>query len=517
MNDSIPVVDLFAGPGGLSEGFASFEARGGHPFEIALSVEMDPEAHRTLQLRSFLRTLPLDRFFDAYVQFLRSRRGPSDQELLFSKFPEEARAAEAEALCREVGSSSFSDQDFALAVKKRVRRKKTWVLIGGPPCQAYSLVGRARRAREDRALFEADKKHRLYKHYLKILSEFRPPVFVMENVKGMLSSTLKGQRVLERMMQDLRQPNGSRGIRYRLVPFVESEGNLYADAEVRAEDFIIRCEDHGVPQARHRVIILGIDDRLDATPRVLRKQDAVSLRDVISDCPPLRSGISRGLDTAERWGNEICGVRECDCDPRVSRVMAEALKELRTDCSAGEDWTKYPARRPSRLVSTWYRRWQLGVLVNHETRNHIPADLRRYFFAACFAEASRASGSARSPKLGDFPHELLPAHKNINKRNPDSSVFADRFRVQLWDRPATTVTAHISKDGHYFIHPDPTQCRSLTVREAARIQTFPDDYAFLGTRTGQYRQVGNAVPPLLAIQLAEVIHDILRQSGKLHA
>ena len=138
----------------------------------------------------------------------------------------------------------------------------------------------------------------------------------------------------------------------------------------------------------------------------------------------------------------------------------------------------------------------------------MPSDLRRYAFAAVYADVT-----GRSPKLADFPESLLPDHQNV-ELGRFGKMFSDRFRVQLADEVSTTITSHISKDGHYFIHYDPQQCRSLTVREAARLQTFPDNYSFEGPRTEQYHQVGNAVPPYLASQIAEVIAEVLdRVSG----
>ena len=149
----------------------------------------------------------------------------------------------------------------------------------------------------------------------------------------------------------------------------------------------------------------------------------------------------------------------------------------------------------------WVRDGRLDVWLQHEARSHMASDLARYFYAATFTTVN-----GRSPKgHADFSLAgLAPAHKNWR-----SGKFVDRFRVQQSDRPSSTVTSHIAKDGHYFIHFDPIQCRSLTVREAARLQTFPDNYFFQGNRTEQYHQVGNAVPPLLAREIASICKTLL--------
>jgi len=153
-------------------------------------------------------------------------------------------------------------------------------------------------------------------------------------------------------------------------------------------------------------------------------------------------------------------------------------------------------------LSEWLLDPEVNGVLQHESRGHMRSDLHRYAFAAAFADCC-----GYSPTLDIYPPRLLPKHGNVDGRR---IPFSDRFRVQVWDEPSTTVVSHIAKDGHYYIHPDPAQCRSLSVREAARLQTFPDNYYFEGTRTQQYWQVGNAVPPFLARQIAGVVAAFTR-------
>jgi DNA (cytosine-5)-methyltransferase 1 len=156
----------------------------------------------------------------------------------------------------------------------------------------------------------------------------------------------------------------------------------------------------------------------------------------------------------------------------------------------------------------WFVDGRVEGICNHSTREHMPRDLHRYLYASCFAHCH-----GHSPKLRDFPTDLLPDHGNVHLALNGHGFFADRFRVQVGARCATTITSHMAKDGHGFIHPDPRQCRSLTVREAARLQTFPDNYLFSGPRTQQYVQVGNAVPPLLAQGIARIVWALLQKNG----
>ena len=150
-------------------------------------------------------------------------------------------------------------------------------------------------------------------------------------------------------------------------------------------------------------------------------------------------------------------------------------------------------------LKSWIQDDRINGIIQHESRAHMETDIARYSYVSLFATCKK-----RSPKISEFPEYLLPNHKNVHSGN-----FVDRFKSQLKGSPSKTITSHISKDSHAFIHFDPTQSRGLTVREAARIQTFPENYFFEGNRTQQYVQVGNAVPPFLSSLIGEIVEKII--------
>lgn len=510
MKTPIPVIDLFAGPGGLGEGFSAAQSRTGEPlFKIKLSIEKDEHAHRTLELRAFYRQFPQGNTPTGYYDYL---KGKITRDDLFGQHPKEALRAKNEAWLAELGKE---DRDIVKSrIEKSLNGAKTWILIGGPPCQAYSLVGRSRMIGGNRGKYEMDPRHFLYREYLQILADHQPPVFVMENVKGLLSAKLNQQSTFQKILADLQNPSlamseasPEKHISYKLFSISRrSPGNLFNEPE--PEDFIVRSEEYGIPQARHRIIILGIrSDVYQSEPGLLQPTSKVPIENVLGDLPHLRSGLSKESDTVEEWQQAIQSISNANwltsLDPILRKAILSATKQIDPSLTRGALFMAAKVK-PS-AHEHWYVDTALKGICNHETRSHIREDLHRYFFAAVYA---RVTG--RSPTLKDFPAELLPDHGNVGEAI-QNSMFNDRFRVQLCGRPSTTVVSHISKDGHYYIHYDPAQCRSLTVREAARLQTFPDNYFFEGNRTQQYHQVGNAVPPLLANKIAAIVYMIFNK------
>ncbi|MFD1694962.1 DNA cytosine methyltransferase [Roseibium aestuarii] len=505
MPASFGIVDLFAGPGGLGEGFASLREGGRKPFDIGISVEREASAHRTLTLRAFLRNyrdrhglLPRQ-----FVDFHAGRISEPDWETVGKTAWQHATA---EARCLELGTQPATDAIDAVIPSLR-RNFDDSILIGGPPCQAYSLVGRARARGKIGYVPEEDERHYLFREYISVLDRLRPAAFVMENVKGMLSSTVESRRVFEMLVEDLASlGTGGRHL-YELKAIRLEDGRASLQDFSKPSDFIVCAEEFGVPQRRHRVIIVGIRADLESgisgrSIEVARSPRTVA--EAIGNLPRLRSGLSRELDALPLWRAHAANAAATLADlfnANGDKHLAGSFGQL----ESGFDQVKALNRSSRSLpvsygqsrdeLLNWLECSELEAVAQHETRAHMVSDLGRYLFAAVFG-AQRGF----SPKAKDFPEELSPEHRNWK-----SGVFNDRFRVQIAGEPSTTVTSHISKDGHYFIHPDATQCRSLTVREAARLQTFPDDYYFLGNRTQQYVQVGNAVPPFLARQIARLL------------
>ena len=504
------VVDLFAGPGGLAEGFEPV----GSPMKsrkarIVLSVEKDAAAHRTLRFRAFLRqfgeNLPAE-----YYHHLQNGTEDVDAALA-SLYPQEWAHAENEAWHFEMASTPEVRDVFTKRLQAlRKSSGDRLLVIGGPPCQAYSLVGRSRN--KGNADYDAttDVRHVLYEEYIAALETVSPVAFVMENVKGLISSKLDGENIIHRILDDLR----SVGNGYTLLTVTPPRYNLTRKnnkpGDLEPVDFVVRAEQHGVPQARHRVLIVGVrndhfhdghtDERL-----YLKTRTPVSVAAAIGSLPSRFASLSarsknkgESLDTTLEEARSIA-LRAVDHVPEVHRQAFRKSVE-----GAQETLFSAVATLPTPLTG-WLCDPKVATPVNHDVRTHMGSDLQRYFYASCYAQATGVS-----PKAVDFPSELAPAHRSWKSGN-----FPDRFRVQLAHQPSTTVTAHISKDGHAFIHPDPGQCRSLTVREAARLQTFPDNYLFLGTRTQQYVQVGNAVPPYLAHQIATaLLHALVPPTPK---
>ncbi|MFG1735343.1 DNA cytosine methyltransferase [Paenibacillus sp. 843] len=404
-------IDLFAGAGGLSEGFI----RAG--FEPVAHVEMDHYASLTLKTRAAYFHLQKNGRTEIYRDYL---KGNITREELYTHIPEDL----SKAIINAEISDETIDEIFSAIDKnlKNFENGKVDVIIGGPPCQAYSLVGRAR----DPYGKERDPRNHLYKQYVKFLEKYKPDMFVFENVPGIL--------------------NAAKGTLFDDIKAIMRESGYEIEAKT-----LNACK-FGVLQQRRRVILIGWSkEKPYCYPEFEEVIHSYIVNDLLKDLPKLKPG-------------------------------GEALEYI---------------SEPSQYLLDSRLREPDDILTQHITRMHNERDREIYKTAIKLWNKEK-----KRLVYTDLPEELR-THNNL-------SSFLDRFKVVSGDLPYShTVVAHIAKDGHYYIHPDNKQIRSLSVREAARIQSFPDNFFFEGPRTAVLTQIGNAVPPLMAEIIAEKIKQTL--------
>lgn len=418
MTRKLNFIDLFAGAGGLSEGFI----RAG--YEPIAHVEMDEAACYTLKTRTAYHYLK-NKGKTAFENYIKYLKGEIDRRTLYSLIPQE----EMDSVIN-MALSDENNKEIFKRIDKQLKSREVDLIIGGPPCQAYSLVGRARSANS----MADDPRNHLYLQYAKFLQKYKPKMFVFENVLG-LRSAGEGQ--------------------YFKKMIVEFDRVGYA-----VKDFLFNASDFGVLQNRKRIILIGYKKNTgieipDMKPSL---KNLFKVKSIFQDLPELKAGD-------------------------------------------GEDKNKHYAGETNDYLDQMHIRNGLSVLTQHVSRPHTEQDKEIYKIAVIKLEEGERLDYTKLPKH-------LKTHKNQHS-------FFDRFKVVNADANASqTIVAHIAKDGHYYIHPDIKQNRSISVREAARLQSFPDDFYFEGVReeknrTAAFKQIGNAVPPLMAKKIANKIIRLL--------
>ncbi len=413
MGKKINAVDLFAGAGGLSEGFLK------NGFNVVASIENDTDACNTLRTRHAYWQLKNKGQYSTYLDYLKKEMPINELHSYLAYDP---------VIHIEVSDKTINK--VAEEIKKRMKSSgvgKIDLFIGGPPCQTFSVASRKRR-REDIA---NDPRTMLYTHYAELLKRFKPSMFVFENVTGILSAGVSGSGIFDRVRE------------------------AFLEAGYMTDYRILNARDFGVLQNRKRVVVMGWGRKSHLEyPEFSRNYSGHTVGEAFFDLPEINAGES-------------------------------------------VDWGGYRSKPADYISKSGIRASNFNILTQHIARPVNPIDSEIYSIAV-----KMWKNEEKKLKYSELP-ERLATHRNRN-------TFSDRFRVVADNLPYShTIVSHISKDGHYYIHPDEKQNRSISVREAARLQSFPDDYYFEGSRTRAFMQIGNAVPPLMAGRIAEGIRGVL--------
>lgn len=384
-------IDLFAGCGGLSEGFYR------QGFHALAHVEINHAACETLRTR--MKYYGYDHVDTSVLEL------------------------------------DITKEDVISDIEQAVNGQKVDIIIGGPPCQAYSSLGRAK----DEHAMKHDPRNYLFESYVKVLNHYKPKFFVFENVTGLLTAKIHGEYIVNKIVTAL-----SENYKVKFDPKMN----------------VLNAANYGVPQIRKRVIIIGVRKDLDIEPE------------------EMYAAITKTHYDPEMPENEKAGLKKY---VTVRDAIAE-LPFLRP--GEGESSVSFRYSFSNEFLQRIGSK-NLTTLHDHVARNHNEKDIERYTVMA---------------KNHWTFQEMLKQREDL--RHEKSRVFGNSYAVQWWEFPSKTIIAHLYKDGNQFIHPDDRQGRTFTVREAARMQSFPDDFVFEGPRTEQYKQIGNAVPPLLAEAIA---------------
>jgi DNA (cytosine-5)-methyltransferase 1 len=408
-------IDLFAGAGGLSEGFIN------EGFTPISHVEKDKFACETLKTRISYHYLKKVNNLGVYYDYLKNKISKVD---FYKIIPDELLNS---IICEEISDEKLEE------IESKIGKHNVDLIVGGPPCQAYSIVGRARVRDEEKK--NRDPRRFLYKQYISFLKRYNPKIFVFENVPGILSAKdVDGQLFIEKMRMEFQE------VGY-LIDFA-----------------LLDTSDYGVLQKRKRVIIIGWQENLqlsypDFSTEYIDNDKFEVQKDILNDLPNLKQG--------ESWDKFI-----------YKKEASDYLKQF--SLRSENDVLTWHIARPTNTNDSQIYKLVIEKWFNEHKRLHYK----------------------------DLPENL--------KTQKNQDVFNNRFSVVEGDLPyAHTVVAHIEQDGHYYIHPDIQQLRSITVREAARIQSFPDNYYFEGSRSAAFRQIGNAVAPVFAQAVARKIKEML--------
>lgn len=415
---TINLIDLFSGAGGLTEGFSDH-----NNFSILGHVEKDYSASQTLKLRESFHYLKRQGKLDLYCDYLNNI---ISLETLFDNIPEPVLS---KVINEEISKNTL--QKLFNLLDNKIGNSKVNGIIGGPPCQAYSTIGRARNVSKK----DSDVRIYLYEFYIEFLKKYNPDFFIFENVKGLLSFKDSNNELL--------------------LPKIESD---FEKSGYKIQYEIVNTKFFDVPQSRERIIIFGAKKHLNGLP-----QDFFSL-------------LNR------KKNNKEITIKE-------ALIGLPSLNDGQANNTYTSDDNSY--------VNKYFKRFSSLPLTQNIARPHNSRDLEIY------KQVVSAKLAGKNLKYNELSQKLK-THKHDDK-------FLDRYKSLSWNLPSHTIVAHIAKDGHHYIHPDLNQNRSITVREAARLQGFPDDYYFEKSRTSAFTQIGNAVPPILSHKFAEVIDEIYKK------